>query len=169
MRIRHCQLTEIIADVSIVAHALPTQLSIMTLIKCNENVTHMDMLHIRCNPAMHFASEKEREKERFDCCCYCCNVQKSQSQSQLRSSPMPKSVDSRVLSAPAKVSSAADSDANADADALRMRSVSVRQHSDRGHDRCHDRAGVVASVDVAQRRRIVSILKIRRDSEAYLL
>lgn len=98
-------------------------------------------------------------------------MQKSQSQSQLRSSPMPKSVDSRVLRAPAKVSSAADSDANADADALRMRSVCVRQHSDRGRDRCHDRAGVVvvASVDVAQRRRIVSILKIRRDSEAYLL
>lgn len=85
---------------------------------------------------------------------------------------MPKSVDSRVLRAPAKASSAADSDA--DADALRMRSMCVRQHSDRGRDRCcHDRAGVVvivvASVDVAQRRRIVSILKIRRDSEAYLL
>lgn len=143
-------------------HALLTQLSIIA------NVMKMLLIWICCIFAVILPWTLHRERKGEHC------LQKSQSQSQLRSSPMPKSVDSRVLRVPAKASSAADSDADADADALRMRSMCVRQHSDRGRDRCcHDRAGVVVivvgSVDVAQRRRIVSILKIRRDSEAYLL
>lgn len=55
MRIGSCQLTEIIDSGNCIVMHSCTAYATIDKCKCNENVTHMDMLHIRCNPAMHFA------------------------------------------------------------------------------------------------------------------